>query len=306
MARPIWTGSVTFGIVNIPVKLFPAVRDRSVHFHQVSASQKKRIRYKKVAEGTDEEVVAGDIIKAFEVSKGHYVTIDEDEMSKLAAAKSRTIDIIDFVALDEIDPLFFEQPYYVAPDERAGRSFWLLVEALEKTGRVAIAQFVMRSKEYLGALRPVDGMLCLETMRYQDEIVSPQELGEETIKREEPRERELAVAQQLIDSMTTSFDPSRYKDEYRERVLAFVEKKAEGKGVEVIGDEEWGDTGKKRHGKVIDLMAALEKSLADVGHGHGKAAKPTRAKAAAPRHKPRQGHAGPARHGAPQKSKRVG
>ncbi|MBA3686536.1 MAG: Ku protein [Planctomycetes bacterium] len=305
MGRPIWTGSISFGIVNIPVKLYSAVRDRSVHFHQVSASHKKRIRYKKVAEGTDDEVAAADIIKAFEVSKGRYVTIDEGEMAKLAAGKSKTIDIIDFVALDEIDPLFFEQPYYLAPDERAGRSFWLLVDALEQSGRVAIAQFVMRSKEYLGALRPVDGMLCLETMRYEDEIVRPQDLDEEVLKREEPRERELAVAMQLIDSMTTGFDPARYKDQYRERVLSFVEKKAEGKGAEILEDEEWTESGKPRKGEVIDLMAALEKSLAHAGRA--KSGGPSRAKAA-PRHKPRQGHAGPTRRGPKDhpKGKRVG
>jgi DNA end-binding protein Ku len=261
MARSIWSGSISFGIVNIPVKLFPAVRDKSMHFHQISEKFKKRIRYKKVAEGHDEEVRQDDIVKGYEVSKGHYVLIEEKEFQQLAARKSRSIDILDFVDLHEIDPLYFDQPYYVVPDEKAGRSYWLLVEALAQADKVAIAQFVMRSKEYLAAVRPVGDTLCLETMRYADEVVKPADIGIEA-KHEKAADREMKIANQLIESMSAEFDPARYKDEYRERVMEFVEKKAKGKGVEVL-EEEWdGDTADKHHGgKVLDLMAALEESL---------------------------------------------
>jgi DNA end-binding protein Ku len=256
--RPIWSGAISFGIVNIPVKLYPAVRDRGIHFHQISESHRKRIRYKKVAEGSDQEVPADDIVKGYEMGKGHYVLLDEGELQKLAARKSRAIDIIDFVDLEQIDPLFFDQPYYVAPDEKAGRSYWLLVRALEDSGKVAVAQFVMRSKEYLVAIRPANGVLCLETMRYADEIVEPDDAVE--IPEEPVSERELKIARQLVESMSRDFDAERYRDEYRDRVLGFIEKKAKAKGGEVLIDEEWGKP-EKQSGQVLDLMAALEESL---------------------------------------------
>ncbi|MBA3847372.1 MAG: Ku protein [Planctomycetes bacterium] len=274
MARPIWSGAISFGIVNIPVKLFPAVRDRGLHFHQISEKHKKRIRYRKVAEGHDDEVHQDDIVKGYELTKGRYVIVAEKEFQQLAAKKSKAIDIIDFVGLHEIDPLYFAQPYYVVPDEKAGRSYWLLLEALAKADKVAIAQFVMRSKEYLAAVRPLNGTLCLETMRYADEIVATKDIGLDDSEREKPQERELKIANQLIESMTTAFDPAHYRDDYRERVMAFIEKKAKGKGVEVL-DEEWADE-QEKPGKVIDLMAALEESLSRAkGGAHPRARKPT-------------------------------
>lgn len=273
MARPIWSGAISFGIVNIPVKLFPAVRDRGLHFHQISEKHKKRIRYRKVAEGHDDEVHQDDIVKGYELHKGRYVIVAEKEFQQLAAKKSKAIDIIDFVGLHEIDPLYFDQPYYVVPDEKAGRSYWLLLDALAQSDKVAIAQFVMRSKEYLAAVRPLNGTLCLETMRYADEIVATKDIGLDAAAREKPPERELKIANQLIESMTTTFDPTHYRNEYRERVMAFIEKKAKGKGVEVL-DEEWDDEHEKS-GKVIDLMAALEQSLSRAKAGaHPRSRKP--------------------------------
>jgi DNA end-binding protein Ku len=269
MARSIWSGAISFGIVNIPVKLFPAVRDKSLHFHQISEKFKKRVRYRKVAEGHDEDLPPDDIVKGYEMSKGRYVIIAEKEFQQLAAKKSRAIDIVDFVGLHEIDPLYFDQPYHVVPDEKAGRSYWLLVEALAQADKVAIAQFVMRSKEYLAAVRPLGGALCLETMRYADEIVLPKDVDLDPGAHEKPQDRELKIAQQLIESMTTEFDPKRYKDEYRDRVMDFVEKKAKGKGVEVL-DEEW-ETNEKPTGKVLDLMAALEESLGRAKGGKARA-----------------------------------
>lgn len=279
--RPIWSGSISFGIVNIPVKLFPAVRDRGIHFHQVSEKDRKRIRYKKVAEGSDKELNNEQIVKGFQLDSGGYVLLDDKELQQLAAKKSRAIDIVDFVGLEEIDPLYFDQPYYVAPDEKAGRSYWLLVEAMEESNKVAIAQFVMRSKEYLGALRPVNGMLCLETMRYADEIVQPNDVIGDLGKPEKVQEREIKIARQLIDTMSDEFDPERYKDEYKARVLDYIEKKAKAKGEVPIEEEE---EDRPKSGKVLDLMAALEESLkhskrptrSQAGPGHGRAARPAR------------------------------
>jgi DNA end-binding protein Ku len=257
MSRPIWTGAIAFGIVNIPVKLVTAVRDHSLHFNQVSVKDRKRIRYLKVAEGSTREVPAQEIAKAYELSKGHYVVVEDEEFARLAARRSKAIDILDFVALDEIDPLFFDQPYYVAPDERAGKAYDLFLKALEDSGKVAIAQFVMRSKEYLGALRPHQGALVLETMRYADEIVRPDEVVPK--HKAEVRDRELKIAEQLIDAMTAKFDPVKYKDEYRSRVLDFVEHKAHGKG-ELVLEQAAEEEGAGK-GKVLDLMSALEASL---------------------------------------------
>lgn len=289
MARAIWSGSIVFGIVNIPVQMFPAVRDHDIHFNQISLKEKKRIRYKKVAEGGDREIPADEIVKGWQVGKGHYVVLDDGELEKLAAHKTHTMDIVDFVALDQIDPLYFDQPYYLAPAENAGRSFDLFFKALEQSGRVAIAQWVMRTKEILGAIRPLNGGLCVETMRYADEVVKPEEVGAK--HHVEVKERELAIARQLIDAMSADFDPTKYKDEYRERVLAYLDQKAKGEG-ELVIDEDWGDQ-PARTGKVMDLMAALEESLKSAG-GHTVAARAAshRAPRAQIAHKKAAGSAG--------------
>lgn len=269
MARAIWSGSIVFGIVNIPVQMFPAVRDHDLHFNQISLKEKKRIRYKKVAEGSDREIPADEIVKGWQTTKGHYLVLEEGELEKLAARKTRTMDILDFVALDQIDPLYFDQPYYLAPAENAGRSFDLFFAALEQSGRVAIAQWVMRTKEVLGAIRPLNGGLCVETMRYADEVVKLEDIGaKHTV---DVKERELAIARQLIEAMSADFDPEKYKDEYRERVLAYLDQKAKGEG-ELVIDEEWGDK-PERGGKVMDLMAALEQSLKSAGGGPKVAAR---------------------------------
>jgi len=265
MARSIWSGSIVFGIVNIPVLMYPAVRDHDLHFNQISLKEKKRIRYKKVAEGSDREVPADEIVKGWQVGKGHYIVLGDDELIKLAAHKSRTMDILDFVDLAGIDPLYFDQPYYLAPDENAGRSFDLFFKALEDSGRVAVAQWVMRTKEILGAIRPLNGGLCVATMRYADEVVKPEEVGAK--HQVEVKPRELAIARQLIDAMSGPFDPAKYKDEYRARVRAYLDEKAKGAG-ELVIDDDWGDQ-PERGAKTLDLMAALEESLKSAG---GKAA----------------------------------
>lgn len=262
MARAVWSGSIVFGIVNIPIQLYPAVRDHDLHFNQISAKDRRRIRYKKVAEGTDREVPSDEIVKGWEVAKGRYIVLEEAELARLAAQRSHTMDILDFVPLADIDPLYFDQPYHVAPGENAGRSYDLFLRALEDSGRVAIAQWVMRTKEILGALRPLGGALAVETMRYADEIVPADTVGARPATA--VNERELAIARQLIDAMSTGFDATRYKDAYRERVRAYLDRKAEGGG-ELVLDEDWGGDRPARSGKVLDLMAALEESLRAAG-----------------------------------------
>lgn len=282
--RSIWSGSISFGIVNIPVKLVAASQDKRLHFHQVSATKKVRARQRLVAEGSEDALPKEDIVKAYEIAPEQYVTVAPEELKALAAEKSRSIDIIDFVNLDEIDPLFFDKPYYVVPDERAGRAYWLLTEAMRSAGRVGIARFVMRDKETLAAIRPLEHGLCLETMRYHDEVIPlAQAIGH--VKPVKPQERELKVASQIIDSLTTHFDADKYDDEYRKRVLEFLHHKAEGK-TETIAEQPV-----EREGKVLDLMAALEASLGQVKN---------RAKDGANAGKPGQGgggrsHAHPAR-----------
>ncbi|MBA3709802.1 MAG: Ku protein [Planctomycetes bacterium] len=259
--RSIWSGSLSFGLVNIPVKLVTAVRDKQLRFHQLSESKKVRVRQKLVPEGTDQEISRDDIVKGYEIAPEQYVVVTDQELKALAAEKSRAIDIVDFVELSEIDPIYYDQPYYVLPDERAGRAYWLLYEAMRASDRVAIARFVMRNKEILAAIRPIDGGLCLETMHFHDEVVPVDAFG--PAKPAKPSDRELKVASQIIDSLTATFDPAAYEDEYRTRVLAFLEKKAEGK-VETIAEEPV-----HRQGKVLDLMAALEASLGQVKSGKG-------------------------------------
>lgn len=257
MSRPLWTGSVAFGIVTIPVQLHAAVRDHDVHFHQISRTDRRRIRYKKVAEGSDEEVPAEDIVKGLEVEPGRYVVFDEEELRKLASRKSRVIEISAFVKLDEIDPRLFDRPYYLLPGEGAGKPYRLLADALERSGRVGIAQMVMHAHEYLVAVRSLDGLLCLETMRFGDELVGPDDLGGAKPPAAKLSERELDMAERLIDSMTTSFDPTQYRDEYRDRVEAAIARKAKGKTLEVESDEDREPV----RGKTIDLMEALQRSL---------------------------------------------
>lgn len=254
MARPVWSGAISFGIVNIPVRLVTAAQDKRLKFHQLSGSAQVRVRHRLVAEGEQEELPKDDIKKGYEISPDRYVVVEPEELKQLAAEKSKAIDILDFVSLSEIDPIYYDKPYWVVPDERAGRAYWLLLEAMHASGRVAIARFVMRDKEILAAIRPVEDGLCLATMRYHDEIVALKDAAG-PIKHAKPQERELAVAKQIIDSLTTGFQADRYEDEYRKRVLAYLEEKAEGKAVEIPSDKP------KHEPKVLDLMAALEASL---------------------------------------------
>jgi DNA end-binding protein Ku len=276
MARAIWSGTISFGLLNVPVKLYSAVARRGIALRELRESDGARIKHRRVAEGTDEEVPYGEIVKAFEITPDRYVPLTKDEMAALAPEKTRAIEVQDFVDLDQIDPIYFDSPYYLGPAEGAEKAYSLLAKAMQESGKVAIARFVFRNKEHLAALRPGDGVLTLTTMRFGDEVVPPAELEDVLPEgKQKVAEREVKMAEQLIESLTTDFDPSAYRDEYREELLGLIERKAEGKDVLAAPAPE-----EPQPTSAPDLMAALEESIAAV-KGDGKARSKGKAKAAA-------------------------
>jgi DNA end-binding protein Ku len=281
MARAIWSGSISFGLLNVPVRLYSAVARRNIALREIRDSDSARIKHRRVAEGTDEEVPYENIVKAYEVTPGRYVPLTKDEMSALAPEKTRAIEVQDFVDIEEIDPMYFDSPYYLGPADGAERAYSLLAAAMEASGKVAIARFVFRNKEHLAAIRPADGVLTLTTMRFADEVVPAAELDDvfpEGKQKVAKREREMA--EQLIASLSTKFDPRGYRDEYREQLLELIERKAEGK--EIVTPEAEGP----KATKAPDLMAALEESIAAVKGRKDAAGKPAaKSKAAAKKSK---------------------
>jgi DNA end-binding protein Ku len=287
MARAIWSGTISFGLLNVPVKLYSAVSRKTIRFNELRESDSSRVRHKRVAEADDKEVPYEEIVRGYEISPDRYVVFSRDELEKLNPAKTRAIEIQDFVDIEQIDPIYFDSPYYLAPAEGAEKAYGLLVRAMEASGKAAIARFVLRNKEHLAAIRPMDGVLTLTTMRFADEVVSPQELDDvlpDSSPRVEKREREMA--EKLIDSLAADFKPEKYRDEYREQLLSLIEQKAEGKQVVASESEEPEPT------KAPDLMAALEQSLAAVKSedlGGDGAAKPKPKRKAAAKSSPSSG-----------------
>lgn len=253
MPRAIWSGAISFGLVNIPVKLYSAVRDTRVHFHRLHAEDHARVRNQMVCEAEGEVLEPADVVKGYEVSPDEYVVVEDEELEALEPKATRAIEISDFIDLSEIDPVYYSRPYYLVPDEEAMRPYTLLVKALSESGKAGIGKLVMRGKEYLAAIRPVDGVVLLETMHFADEVVEASEIGE-LPSQPEPNERELAMAKELIGALTSEFEPGRYRDTYREAVLQLVQDKAEGREPVVPKPAE-------EPGKVIDIMSALEASL---------------------------------------------
>ena len=257
MARSIWGGAISFGLVNVPVKLFTAVRKKDVRFHQLHAKDGARVQQKRVCSLDGEEVPYEELAKGYEIGSGHYVLIDPAELEELDPESTHTIDIEDFVDLDQIDPLFFDSSYYVVPDERGAKPYRLLLEAMRDANKVGIAKVVMRTKQYLVALRPVGEALVMSTMNFADEVVPQEELEGLPGEGQSVSERELAMANQLIGSLASDFDPAQYRDTYREQVLELIERKAQGE--EIVAQP-----AVERPTPVVDLMAALEASLAAV------------------------------------------
>ena len=265
MPRSIWSGSISFGLVNVPVKLTTAVSAKDVRFNQLHKTDNVRIQQKRICPADGQEVGYDDIVKGYELSPGHYVVVDPDEIAALAPAATHTVDIEEFVDLDEIDPIFFEHAYYLVPDKRAEKAYALLVEAMRRSNRVAIARMVLRTKQYLCAIRPLEGALVISTLYYSDEVTPVSALDGLPGSDIELADKEVAMAEQLIASLTAKFDPSKFKDEYREQLLDIINRKAEGE--ELVAQPESAEPT-----RVVDLMAALEASIA--------AAKQTRAETA--------------------------
>ena len=272
MPRPIWSGAISFGLVNVPVKLYTAVDRKTVRFNQLNSKTGTRIAQKRVDPESGEEVPYEDLVKGYEISKGRYVVIDPEELDALEPRKTRMIDIEDFVDLDEIDPVFYDHPYYLAPDTGAEKAYKLLMEAMRETGKIAVGRVVIRTKEYLVALRPLEDVLAMSTMLFPDEVVPPYKLDVELDTKVKAGDKELKMARQLIESLSGPWEPEKYHDQYRERVLELIESKAAGKEIAVQPTEE--------PQPVPDLMAALEASIAAAKGDKPKKA-PAKKKAAA-------------------------
>ncbi len=286
MPRSIWTGAISFGLVTVPVKLYSAVNRKTVRFNQLNAKTGSRIAQKRVDASTGEEVAYEDLVKGYEISSDRYVVIDPAELDSVQPAKTKTIDIEDFVDLEEIDPIFYDHPYYLAPGPGGAKPYRLLLEAMRDTNRVAIAKVVIRQKESLVAIRPLadHDVLEMATMLFADEVVDPARLDDipaaEDVK---TNKREIDIAKQLIESLAGEFEPTKYKDTYREAVLEMIEKKAAGEEIVIQAAEE-------ESAPVPDLMSALKASLDAVrertGDEDGDAeAKPKRKRASSSKSK---------------------
>lgn len=257
MQRPIWSGAISFGLVNIPIRLYNSVRKKTLSFHQLRKKDGCRIRLKRVCANDGVEVANEDIVKGYEVSPERYVVIAPDELKSLYPKATKVVEIQQFAELEQVDPIFFEHSYFVVPDKGAAKSYSLLISAMRQSGKIAVAKFVLRNKEYLAALRPAGKLLGLSTMYFADEIVPQTELEGLPETAAEPAKRELAMAEQLIESLAAEFEPAKYHNEYHDRVMDLIERKAEGE--EVIAQPE-----ARPGAKVIDLTTALEASLAAV------------------------------------------
>jgi len=287
MPRSIWTGAVSFGLVTVPVKMYSSIQRKTVRFHQLNGKTGVRIQQKRVDPTTGDEVAYEDIVKGYELTPDRYVVIEPGELDALDPKKTKTIDIEDFVALDEIDPIYFDHPYYLAPAAGGAKPYRLLLEAMRDTGRVAIATVVIRSKQQLVAVRPMSNgdALGMATMVFPDEVIDPSAIDEIPSADEiKVTKREKDIAKQLIDSLAGPFDPDKYRDTYRDEVLDLIERKAQGEEIAVqpAPDEE--------DAPVPDLMSALKASLDAVRardeNGGNAATKPAAKKPSAAKKQP--------------------
>jgi DNA end-binding protein Ku len=249
VARPIWSGTISFGLVSVPVRMFSATQSKEVRFHFLDRRDMAPIGYDKVNKETGESVAPDDIIRGFEFEKGRFVELTDEDIDRLDVELTHTIDICDFVSIDEIDPIYYRTSYYLLPQEGAEKPYRLLVKALADTGRVAIAKVVIRNKQHLAAVRPVEDTLVLETMYYADEVRQPEEAPKPQV-----RSAEIEMAKTLIENLAAKFDPERYHDRYRNELLDLLQKKADGQPLPEPQAEEGGE--------VVDLMEALRQSVA--------------------------------------------
>ncbi len=263
MARPVWTGTISFGLVAIPVKLYHAVRRQSVSFNQLDDRTLARIKYKKVSALDGEEVPEEHIVKGYEVSKDRYIVVDPDELEPFIPSATKTVELEEFVDLAEIDPVYFDSAYYVAPGTNP-KPYVLLARAMEESGKVAIGRFVMRNKQFTAAIRAEGGTLIMSTLSYADEVVNPAEIEElQGLDAIEVSAKEVKMAESLVESLSATFEPEKYRDEYREQVLELIQIKASGQELQV-------PDAPAEKPKVVDLMAALEASVAAAKKARGR------------------------------------
>jgi DNA end-binding protein Ku len=264
MARAIWSGTISFGLVSIPVRMFTATESKELRFHFLDRRDLTPIGYDKVRKDSGESVPSEDIVRGFEIDKGRYVPIEDEDLDRLDIELTHSIDICDFVDLDEIDPIYFRKAYYLVPQEGAEKPYRLLVKALEETEKVGIAKVVIRNKQHLAALRPHDGVLVLETMYYADEIRQPESVdGKAKLQK-----AEVEMAKSLVENLSDSFKPDKYDDTYRKELLDLIRAKAKGRKLPEPKEEE--------EGEVVDLMAALRESVEQT---RKKQRRPTRKRA---------------------------
>ncbi len=254
MARPVWTGVISFGLVSVPVKAYTATRDREIHFHQIDKGTGARIKYDKISAATGESVADDDIVMGYELSPGRHVTFEREEIAALRPDSTKAVQVLDFVDLKAVDPVYFDKTYWLGPDGPAAKEpYDLLLAAMEERGRVAIGQVVMRNKGRLAAIRPMDGLLAMSTMRYAEEVVGRADVPELPEERSEADKRAVDLALQVVDTMTDEWDPTKYPNTYAEALRDAIEKRSEGI-VEEPSTEE-------RPAAVIDLMEALRASV---------------------------------------------
>ena len=262
MSRPIWKGHITFGLVNIPVVLHSAEKQFDLHFRMLDSRNKARVRYERVNEETGEEVPWQDIVKGYEYEEGRYVVLGDEDFEKVAVEVNKSVEIENFVEGKQIPYVYFDKPYYLVPDKKGEKGYVLLREVLRKTGKVGIAKVVIRTRQYLAALLAEGNVLVLDLLRFQQEIrdTSELEIPANPVKSYKISEKEMNLAQQLVDSMSTEWDPKQYHDEYRDALMKWIEKKAKAAGAPVEVQSK-GKEEKTGRGKVIDMMGLLKKSV---------------------------------------------
>jgi DNA end-binding protein Ku len=271
MARAIWKGSISFGLVNIPIALYPATRREELKFRLLRKTDLSPVSYKRVAEKDGKEVPWDQIVKGYEYEKGKYVVLKDEDFERVDLEATQTVDIQDFVDQEEIDPIFFYKPYYLEPQKGGDKAYALLRDALKDSNKVGIAKVVIKTRQYLAGVKPEDGVLVLELMHFADELADPGKLR--VPKKTEVGKREMNMAKSLIDSMSSKWNPEKYRDDYREALMEVIEEKVEAGGKEI---EEKPKKARKPT-KVIDLVSVLQKSLEQTG-GNNKATAKSRRK----------------------------
>src|SRR2546428_844519 len=276
MARAIWKGSISFGLVNIPIALYPATKQEELKFRLLREKDLSPVNYKRVAEADGKEVPWDQIVKGYEYEKGKFVVLKDEDFERVDLEATQTVDIQDFVELDEIDPMFFYKPYYLEPQKGGDKAYALLRESLEKSKKVGIAKVVIKTRQYLAGVKPEGDALILELMHFAEELADPSKLH--VPKKIEVGKREMNMATALVDSMSSKWNPEKYRDDYREALMEVIEEKVEAGGKEI---EEKPKKAPKPT-KVIDLVEVLQKSLEKTGGAKKKSAKNTRARRAQP------------------------